>query len=365
MKKKSKGRDWLSKASLKPVAFSQVREDALQDQWVIQQLKENVRVMMIASGGCTAALLATLPQVTTMVVVDPNPSQIVLTRLKLELLQRSPRERLEILGHETMSLGARRKQLSTLFQELQCDKDVFGSFDEVCQVGPDFSGRYEALFQQLRKVLHPFEKKIQEMLQETDLSTQAKILHQELEYPLKKAFLEVMDLPNLVRLFSAEATRNSVEPFALHFFHRTRTILQTLPAFGNPYLAQVLLGRFTGGIAYPWLSCPTPSFFPKIAYETKTMVDALEKKIAEKQTFHYIHLSNILDWLSAEDAKKTLALAFKALELGGYVLIRQLNSNLEIRQLAPSFVWHEKESLRLHQQDRSYFYRAIHLGQKP
>ena len=42
-------------------------------------------------------------------------------------------------------------------------------------------------------------------------------------------------------------------------------------------------------------------------------------------------LSNILDWLPREAATATLASAARALRPGGYVVIRQLNSALDIR----------------------------------
>ena len=66
-----------------PVAFSQVREDALVDESVVLGLGEKVDVLMIASGGCTAALLASMPQVRRLHLVDPNSAQLALSRLKL------------------------------------------------------------------------------------------------------------------------------------------------------------------------------------------------------------------------------------------------------------------------------------------
>ena len=365
MKKENNEPDWVRNAASQPIAFSQVREDAFQDQWVVQQIIGPSRILMIASGGCTSAFLATMPQINEIQLVDPNPAQMALARLKLELLRAfSPQKRLQILGHEKMSMDARKKELIGLCKVLRLPHDIFGSLDEVSRKGPDFAGRYEAVFEQLRKILAPSAKQIAQLLQETDLVEQSQKLHSHLEAPLKKAFSEVMALPYLVRLFGAEATRNSVEPFALHFFHRTCMILQTVPALGNPYLAQVLLGQFTGGVYYPWLLCDSPAQLPTMSFETTSMVLALEKNIAEGKTYHFVHLSNILDWLSPEDVEKTLLLAFKILEPKGYVLIRQLNSNLNIRQWGHFFSWQEEASQRLHQRDRSYFYRAIHLGQK-
>ena len=47
-------------------------------------------------------------------------------------------------------------------------------------------------------------------------------------------------------------------------------------------------------------------------------------------SYDFVHLSNILDWLSPEEARATLDVAHAALRPGGWVLIRQLNSTLDI-----------------------------------
>ena len=79
---------------------------------------------------------------------------------------------------------------------------------------------------------------------------------------------------------------------------------------------------------------------------------------------HVVHLSNILDWLSHEEAARTLELARQALRPGGRVIIRQLNSSLDIPALGQGFVWETAEADMLHRQDRSFFYRALHLGRR-
>jgi S-adenosylmethionine-diacylglycerol 3-amino-3-carboxypropyl transferase len=78
----------------------------------------------------------------------------------------------------------------------------------------------------------------------------------------------------------------------------------------------------------------------------------------------FIHLSNILDWLSPDAARATLAAAHRALKLGGFVLIRQLNSSLNIPALFPSLTWHHDEGRRLQLADRSFFYPQIHLASR-
>src|SRR5581483_4324901 len=94
---------WVSEAAQLPVAFAQVREDPLADAWVVERLPPAARLIMIASGGCTLAYLVARCRVARIDVVDPNPAQIALARLKLRLLQHANRAaRLALLGHGWM-----------------------------------------------------------------------------------------------------------------------------------------------------------------------------------------------------------------------------------------------------------------------
>ena len=106
------GGSWLERASSLPVAFAQVREDALLDREVVRSIGKGARVAMVASGGCTAALLASMEGVGRLLVVDPNPAQLALTGLKLRLLESTgPEERLAVLGHAPMAPVDRRARL--------------------------------------------------------------------------------------------------------------------------------------------------------------------------------------------------------------------------------------------------------------
>jgi S-adenosylmethionine-diacylglycerol 3-amino-3-carboxypropyl transferase len=91
------------------------------------------------------------------------------------------------------------------------------------------------------------------------------------------------------------------------------------------------------------------------------MQAALESR---REEFDFVHLSNILDWLAPERAADTLQRARKALRPGGCVLVRQLNSSLDIRALGPHFDWQVEGARALHERDRSFFYRALHWGFK-
>ena len=355
---------WVLEAQRRPIAFAQVREDATLDQWVVEQLDSGSEILMIASGGCSAAALAAMPQVSRLHLIDQNPAQIALARLKLRMLTTAePRERLALLGHAPMPATDRRLRLTNELHGLNLPADALGPIDLIAEEGPDKAGRYEFLFAELRTALGHQAEELTALLTLRDPAEQSRLTDPatHLGRALDAAFDSVMALPNLVGLFGEEATRNRCEPFSRHFARRTRHALATLPARENPYLWQMLQGQFPNGVAYPWLTASAPAQMPEVRWTVTSMAEALG---AQRQAFDFVHLSNILDWLAPAEARSTLELTWTALRPGGWTLIRQLNSSLDIPTLGERFAWETSSAARLHARDRSFFYRGLHLGRK-
>jgi S-adenosylmethionine-diacylglycerol 3-amino-3-carboxypropyl transferase len=355
--------DWVTQAAALPIAFAQVREDPLLDRWVVEQVGRPARVMLIASGGCTAAYLVATG-LEHLHLVDANPAQLALTRLKLHLLRHPPAERMALLGHAPMPAEERAARVSPILAQLDLGCDALGPVEAWSALGPDQAGRYERVFARLQFCLRDQKPELEGVLRLSNPNEQARRVAPDtpLGQALDAAFADSMALGPLVRLFGEGATRNPVEAFHRHFARRTRFVLGQLPAASNPFLWQVLLGRYPDGSAAPWLDLPAPPAWPTIHEERSFMADALAR--VPDESFDLVHLSNILDWLSPDEAEVTLDRAWRALRAGGCVLIRQLNSTLDIQAAGSRFVWDRRADL-LHQRDRSYFYRAIHLGKKP
>ncbi len=355
---------WVRDALALPVAFAQVREDPLIDLWVVRRIGAGARGILVASGGCTAALLASARELDALHLVDPQPAQLALARLKLRLLAtHGVSERRALLGHAPMDASARRERLGAEWRALDLPADVLGPEELVARDGPDHAGRYERVFAALRDALRGETDDLAALLRMRDPAEQARRVAPTtpLGRCIDEAFEEVMALPNLVRLFGEEATRNPVEPFSRHFARRLRHVLGTLPADRNPYLWQMLAGRFPDGVVSPWLAEPEPARAPVITWSCEGMADALT---AAPSSFDFVHLSNILDWLSPESARATLDRAWGALRPGGWTIVRQLDSVLDVPSLGPAFDWHTAEANDLHARDRSFFYRGLHLGRK-
>jgi S-adenosylmethionine-diacylglycerol 3-amino-3-carboxypropyl transferase len=262
-----------------------------------------------------------------------------------------------------MDIRVRESQLRAYLEDISPDENVLGQIDLVARLGPDHAGRYEVLFDRLRQQLSPHRLALDDVLMRRNPEEQRQLVAPEtkLGTALDAAYDEVLSLPNLVRLFGSEATNNPVEAFARHFARRTRHALATLPAADNPYLWQMLAGRFPPGVHSPWLTMKPADRLPGIALTRAAMTEALA---AHREEFDYVHLSNILDWLTPQEAARTLQLAWQALRPRGYVMIRQLNSSLNIPAAGEQFEWQVGDAQSLHAADRSFFYRELHLGQK-
>ena len=238
--------------------------------------------------------------------------------------------------------GAPADRAARLAEELgalDLSPDVLGPVSVVSRIGPDHAGRFEFLFAALRRALHGCIEPLDDLLSLSEPAGQAERAAPgaTLSRCIDQAMDDVLRRSNLVCLFGEEAVRNPAASFAKHFSNRLRHVLATLPAKDNPYLWQMLKGCYPPGTMAPWLAKPRPARIPSLTWELGTIVGALADRPGE---FDFVHLSNILDWLGPDDARTTLDVARRALRPGGWTLIRQLNSTLDVERLGDGFEWH-------------------------
>lgn len=330
---------WALEAAKLPLAFAQVREDPALDVELAAALPPSSTVVMIASGGETLIQLARLP-LARIHAVDMNPAQLALARFKAHLAaHESATASYALLGHAPLLASQREEALSHRLEALALSPDVFGPLALVAEHGPDHVGRYERCFAELRQVLPPGE-----------------LIH---EPSMDAALAKVMSLANLVALFGQEATQNPRLPFHEHFAWRTRVALGRADAATNPFLHQMYGGRFVLGYPYDWLKSTAP-LQAEIVWHQGRMLDVLAGLPAASADL--VHLSNILDWLSPAQASQTLAAAARVMKPGARLILRQLNSTLEMETLAEGIRWDLAQGEAMEKRDRSFFYPRILVG---
>ncbi len=332
---------WALRAATWPVAFAQVREDPRHDVGLAETLPAKATVVMIASGGETLVQLARLP-LGRIHAVDLNPAQLAMSRLKCWLAeQEDPGRALRILGHDPMPAMERRFELERCFGVLGLDPGILGPLDEVAERGPDQCGRYEWCFGELQ----------------SRLATDVAGLR---DHPgLDRVLDQVMSLENLVTLFGEGATQNPRQSFARHFAWRTRVALERADAATNPFLNQMYTGRFVDGSRYDWLQAEG-RLRAEPVWHRGSMQSVLDSMATAE--IDLVHLSNILDWLTPGEAQATLVAATRVLRPGGRLILRQLNSTLEVEALECGLKWDRRMGERFVAGDRSFFYPRIHIG---
>lgn len=350
-----------------PIGFSIVREDSAQDLEIIRRYfhHESVNMIMIASGGCTAAQLVAQAPLHQLTIVDPNKAQLELTKFKINLLMLPTQKRLEILGYAPMDMQDRKEIMLGFMKALDIDPTIFGDIDSIATNGLDFVGKYEQVFQELRNHLSPYSLDLEQAFQSNTLQEQERYLStdSQLTTAISKALDRVMSQDNLTTVFGNKATANRIQDFSKHFAQRIATYASTFLVSSSPWMANMLLGHFHNNEMFPWLTTTINNSLPSITYIHDVMNNALEQSPSE--SYHVVHLSNIIDWLTPQEAEKTLDLAYKALKPGGIVIIRQLNSNIDIMNLGKNFNWDTKTSQEFLTSDRSFFYRNFLIGVKP
>jgi S-adenosylmethionine-diacylglycerol 3-amino-3-carboxypropyl transferase len=344
----------LHKALQRPLAFAQTREDPTLDLACVQN-KRAKSMWMIASGGCTAALIAASGQLEQLILVDINSAQLGLTQLKISLLEYGSKERHTILGHLPMDPYQRFQYLSDFLAKHNFHADLFGPLEECAQQGLDYFGRYEWLFESLRAKLKDQERRYIDLILEEKTTPNLQLIKD----ILRPIFMETFNLSSLQTLFSPQATQNALLPFHEHF------LCQTLMAFcettvRSGYFLSSMLGS---SIKRPplWTFLPKTQTISRLEYLKMTANEGLKPYC---NSIDVIHLSNILDWLSEEEAKETLSLAYHALAPKGIMIVRQLNSNLVIPKLIEGLHWVTLEGKPLIRQDTSFFYRSLTIGTK-
>lgn len=347
------------------IAFSQVREDPRIELRVIQELAKQqkpLRVLLVASGGCTALSLLTNPAIAKIEAVDLNPAQLQLVELRRQaLLHLSLNEQLQLIGVDE-SVGDRLNIYAKLRPDLPTNTQSFwDARQDQIAFGVNRVGRFEQLFRELAAKF-------------------AQIGVDPLKAPLtaiqhpqwRDLFEQVFERDKLVQTFGEAAVNYSMDrSFGEHFADVFAKALQRFNPTENYFVTQVWDDRYTSdltGKGVPlYLQAAAQNDIRELGTDRLQLhqgafADRIQQ-LAGLEKFDLIQFSNISDWMPLNALHQMLTDAVDCLNSGGAIIGRRLNGDHDLGTIMAEHIAVDRQlSQELLECDRSFFYREVVVG---
>ena len=315
-----------------PIQFAVVREDPLTEFAVLDRYPRQ-RLLLIASGGCTALSLLSQRPSLQITVLDPNLAQLDLLQRKIEALAISDRA-----------------------ERLRC----FNVGDDD-RSGLSECGNFESLFRGLRAFIFEFVLPQGAMLRLfTERGALAEATTQLFEHPYwPVAFDLFFSDPLLNTMFGPDATQhadpNSYPTYFQQLFERGLTQPE---AMDNPFLHHVFLGHY---LDRP--NCLPPFLMQAAPYHPLEVHHGFIDESVDLVAFDLIGLSNIMDWMAPEMVEALMQKILRETRPDTVVMWRQLNNMRDIADLLkPEYCFDPTWERTLWERDRSLFYTSLHIG---
>lgn len=315
-----------------PIQFAVVREDPLLEARVLRRHPAR-RLLLIASGGCTALTLASVRPDLKITLLDPNPSQLDLVKRKIRSLANGDR----------------------------LDRNRMFNVDNSDPGGLSECGNFESLFRGLRSFLAEFVLPSDEMrrlfCEPGALADVSERLFAHPYWPV--AFDLFFAEPLLNTMFGPDATQYA-EPdsYPAYFRGLFERGLTRGDAMDNRFLHHVLLGCYLDRPAClpEFLTDPPDRFAFGFHHGT------IDEQV-NLSDYDFIGLSNIMDWMAPTDVERLMGKVLAETGPGTVVMWRQLNNRRDLAaHLRPAFRFDAAWDRALWEQDRSLFYSSVHVG---
>lgn len=251
--------------------FAVVREDPAVELAALAG-SQAPRVLLVASGGCTAlALQARFPDA-TFTLVDPNPAQHAHVAAKADAWARGDLAALNVGTDDPAGLNER--------------------------------GNFEALFRQVRRFLAEFV---------ADAPHPGMVASPWWPVAFELFFSDAM----LRAMFGPAAVQHAAPGSYVRYFRAVYERMLAAPP--SPFSAHVLRGRYDEDALPDYLRhAPVPTRFVPLLGTLQHVPDFGE--------YDLVHLSNVLDWTEPEAADALTTRVARELRPGAAVTVRQLNN---------------------------------------
>lgn len=301
--------------------FAITREDYLIEKEIIETYSLN-NPLIVASGGCTILGLKSVWPNINISAFDFNPNQIDHCKQKI------------VFSHQNNTKALNINHLND------------NAFNQ--------SGEFEDLFKLFRKFFELFIAKDNQIELFFNKNTKPNLRIQIIKFWINNPYFSALftsvfhdDL--LIAMFSESAIQHAAKQSYPSYFKQqiTKGLLQE-NAHTNPWLQHILLGYFIDADYY----C-TQFDTKSIQFITGTLLD-----VPNITQYDFLSLSNIFDWSSVDEIK-LWAKTCSILKQNSIILIRQLNSQVDLSQYFTDFSIEHELMDRLLITDRSLFYNSF------
>ncbi|HEY9836998.1 MAG TPA: DUF3419 family protein, partial [Vampirovibrionales bacterium] len=326
----------LENSTASEISFSQVPEDPRIELAVAESLgecQENLlRVLVVASGGCTALSLLASPMVGQIEAVDSNPAQLHLVELRRQALLHLPLfDQMALIGADRTTNSRERLDL---YKELRpyLPEATLSFWDtrlEQIAQGINQVGRFETLTTQLSAQfsalgLDPLHDPVQNVAD-----------------PRWQDWVESIFTPEeLVNLFGEIPVQGwEGLSFGAHFAQRLAAVLNKMPPQENYFMTQLFSNSYATGLKGVPVYLQGSAQGTILALGTQRLKlhsgQFLEKVVELGQAggFDLISMSNFGEGMAPEELEGAIAKIAQYLNPGGALIGRRLQGNYDLGAL--------------------------------
>jgi S-adenosylmethionine-diacylglycerol 3-amino-3-carboxypropyl transferase len=346
------------------LAFSQVREDwwvewQVLDRLAVAQPDRPLRVLLVASGGCTALSLLGHPAIGQIDAIDANPAAIHLVELRKQALLLLSSEELNCLvgsgdrSRQDQRLGLYDRVRSSLPTSSQVFWDQ--RRDQI-SAGVNQVGRFEQLF---RELATRFAEAGLSPLEDPDAAIASP--------QWQPIFDAVFERQKLIDTFGPAAVNYSMDrSFGEHFGAVFAQAMQRFEPTETYFLTQIWADRyikhFDGGPLY--LQAAAQEIMrPRLSQLRLHLGEFIEQLAQLTEPYDLIQFSNLSDWMPLPALNAMLQTIQAHLRPGGATIGRRLNGDHHLTDvMAAHFNVDRPFSQKLQTDDRSFFYSEVVVG---
>jgi len=314
-----------------PIQFAVVREDPLAELHVIDK-KKSEKALLIGSGGCTAlSLLCAYPEL-EVTIIDTNPAQIDLIKAKVKALNKRNHSQ---NFNATFSIGCEDPR------------------------GLNTCGNFESLFRGLRNFIFDLVAPKEELLELFSGKNRLETFEHIRSNKFWPVAFDLFFSDSILRAMFTDAAVQHVEKgsYPRYFRNVLEAGLKSQDAVNNYFLHHIFLGHYLEDKE----KLPLYLISDNIDFPIKYILGDLSL-VENISNYDFISLSNIFDWMTADQIQATSTLLTRKCARGTTLMWRQLGHDRDMSKFFSEWSFDKNLANDLLENDRSLFYSRFYVA---